>query len=261
MVRFGQHPLRSSAQRLKRLALILVLAHIGTLIVVALYYIIFQVHYHIGGHTYTLKHWWDTTVSDANLRHSLRNVAEGVLGGWLAKVAVWNRYKRRRRGPIERLEERLHVPKKLIAPVMAAVYFAVAFTALYWLSRAMSIHTSETSASGAHPSLWARTAPLWSSQWNLKLIAFVVAFVCCRPLFPVFDDIQLWFAERRAYRHRPPRWWQADTYQARVNDLRAARITKRSHGWLFNSVMSVAVIAGLALAGYGWYVLTYIAKS
>jgi hypothetical protein len=260
MVRFGRHPPRWSAQRLKRLGLALVLAHIGTLIIVALYYLVFQVHYHVAGHTYTLKHWWDTTVSNADLRHSIRNVAEGVLGGWLAKAVVWNHYKHRRRGPIERLEERLHVPRVLIAPVMVAAYFAVAFTALYWLFHALRIHASASSASGPHPSLWSRTAPLWTSQWNQKLIAFAVAFVCCRPLFPVFDDIQLWFAERRAYRQRPPRWWQADTYQARVNDVAASGITKRSHGWLFNSLMSVSVIAGLALAGYGWYVLTYIAK-
>ena len=132
MVRFGRHPFRWSSQRLKRLGLALVLAHIGTLIIVALYYLIFQVHYHVAGRTYTLKHWWDTTVSDTNLRHSIRNVAEGVLGGWLAKAVVWNHYKHRRRGPIERLEERLHVPRVLIAPVMAAIYFAAAFTALYW---------------------------------------------------------------------------------------------------------------------------------
>ena len=61
-----------------------------------------------------------------------------------------------------------------------AAYFAVAFTALYWLFRALRIHASATSASGAHPSLWARTAPLWTSQWHLKIIAFAVAFVCSR---------------------------------------------------------------------------------
>jgi hypothetical protein len=178
MVRFGRHPPRWSAQRLKRLALALVLAHIGTLIIVALYYLVFEVHYHVAGHSYTLKHWWDTTVSNADLRHSIRNVAEA----------------------------------------------------------------------------------LWTSQWNQKIIAFAVAFICCRPLFPVFDGIQLWFAERRAYRQQPPRWWQADTYQARVNDVAASGITKRSHGWLFNGLMSVSVIGGLVLASYGWYVLTYIAK-
>jgi hypothetical protein len=260
MVRFGRHPFRWSSQRLKRLGLALVLAHIGTLIIVALYYLVFEVHYRVGGQVYTLKHWWDTTVSDADLRHSIRNVAEGVLGGWLAKAVVWNHYKHRRRGPIERLAERLHLPRVVVAPVLTAAYFAVAFTALYWLFHALQIHASATSASGPHPSLWARTAPLWTSQWNQKIIAFAVAFICCRPLFPAFDAIQQWFAERRASRHRPPRWWHADTYQARVNDLAARGTTKASHGWLLNGMMSVAVTGGLALAGYGWYVLTYIAK-
>jgi hypothetical protein len=59
MVRFGRHPPRWSAQPLKRLGLALVLAHIGTLIVVAFYYLVFEVHYAVAGHTYTLKHRWD----------------------------------------------------------------------------------------------------------------------------------------------------------------------------------------------------------
>src|ERR1700736_5975862 len=100
-----RHPLRW----LKNKALVavdgLVLLHVGTLIVVALYYLAFQTipgvkydwdHALTGG-----LHFWGLHVDLALLskahwaewRHLIRNVGEGLLGGILGQAIIWNHYK------------------------------------------------------------------------------------------------------------------------------------------------------------------------
>src|SRR5947209_2274777 len=97
-----RHPLRWLRNRLLLLVDALVLLHVGTLIVVALYYLAFQL---IPGVKYDWDHaltgqlhFWGLKVHVALLsgahwaqwRHLIRNVGEGLLGAVLAQAIVWN---------------------------------------------------------------------------------------------------------------------------------------------------------------------------
>src|ERR1700720_806209 len=86
LVRFVSHPLRWIGIKIELLIAALVLAHIGMFIVVALYYLLTQ-------KSPTIKHFWDNTlVTNGALRLSIRDVGEGVLGGFLAQAIVWNHF-------------------------------------------------------------------------------------------------------------------------------------------------------------------------
>ena len=94
----------------------------GTLIIVGLYYLLFEV-------VHPVKHAWDTllTTQSAHVlgrpllstghwnldRHLVRNVFEGVLGGTLAQLVVFNHFRIRNTinlNWLDRLEFKLHVP-------------------------------------------------------------------------------------------------------------------------------------------------------
>src|ERR1700730_18379833 len=92
-------------------------AHIGVLIGAALYSLITQTNP-------TVKHWWDTTVTPASMRHDIRDVGEGVLASCLAQAIVWNPFKRshQKTGRVFReMHERFGVPVGLAAVVSALV--------------------------------------------------------------------------------------------------------------------------------------------
>src|ERR1700687_2714326 len=79
LVRFSRHPVRWIQNKVVLTIDAVVLAHFGVLIVAALYYLITQTNP-------TVKHWWDTTVTPASLRHDIRDVGEGVLASCLAQA-------------------------------------------------------------------------------------------------------------------------------------------------------------------------------
>jgi hypothetical protein len=245
--------LRWLRQRLELLVAAVVLAHIGTLIIVAIYYLATQ-------KSPTVKHWWDSHVTPADLRHTIRDVAEGVLGGLLAQQVIYNHYKRRNL-KVHRLDEqlkRLHLPEALIAPILALAYAAVAFTAMYYLLHALSAHAA-VAAHGPHASLWLRTKPLWTANWDKKLIGLVSAFAAHRPLRPLFDSVQRWFAERRVALGKALRPYHPPTFKARYNAIKAENPAVARHGQLQSALMLGGVVIGVGLAGYGYYVLTYVA--
>jgi len=76
----------------------------------------------------------------------------------------------------------------------------------------------------------------------------------------VFDDVQLWFAERRVATNRPLRWYHPPTFKARYNGMTGETAHATLDHGLISALMLSLVIVGAALAVYGWYVLTYIAQ-
>ena len=233
------------------------LAHVGMFIVVALYYLLTQKNP-------TVKHFWDRTlVPNSDLRHSIRDVGEGVLGGFLAQAIVWNHFtkKHRQAGRIlRRLHDTAHIPEIPAALAASVVFGAIGFGALYYGLHAFHI---QARVHAAHGSLWRRTANIWRSGWDKKAMGYAAAFVARRPLSIIFDKTQKWFAERRVELHRGTRLYDPPTFRARVNEM--ARVARETHGEisrqgaLQSTLMLVSLFAGLALAGYGFYVLTYIA--
>ena len=250
LVKFTRHPIRWVRTKVVLTADALVLAHIGVLIVAALYYLITQTNP-------TIKHWWDTTVTPASLRHDIRDVGEGVLASCLAQGIVWNHFKRshQKTGQVFReLRRRYYIPVGVAAIVSASVIGAIAFLAGEGIVHLLSIHSTSHTLAG---SLWNRTTTLWRSNWDKKALGFIAAFAARRPLHILFDETQAYFAGRRASAGKGLRWYHPPVFQARYNYMMENRHEVRSYPALLAFVMGLLVVASVGLAGYGFYVLTY----
>jgi len=257
LVQFADDPLRWILIKIELLVAAVTLAHIGMFIVVALYYLLTQKNA-------AVKDFWDNTlVTNRDLRHSIRDVGEGILGGFLAQAIVWNHFAKGhlKAGRIlRRLHERLHVPEVPLALLASAVFGAIGFLTLYYGLHAVHVHASAYASRG---SVWHRTQNIWRSGWDKKAMGYAAAFVARRPMHLVFDDAQTWFAQREVELHRGTRFYQPPTFKARVNDIaKTARDTHRAvppQGPVQSALMLGGLVAGLALAGYGYYILIYIA--
>lgn len=257
LVDFAEHPLQWIIIKVELLVAAVTLAHIGMFIVVAFYYLLTQKNP-------TIKSFWDNTlVTNRDLRHSIRDVGEGILGGFLAQAIVWNHFTKSHRKigrTLRRLHERLHAPEVLLALLASAVFGAVGFFALYYGLHAVHAHAADHASSG---SVWNRTENIWRSGWDKKAMGYAAALVARRPMHIVFDDVQKWFAERRVGLCKRPRFYDPPTFKARVNDVAAtARDAQRkvpSHSRWQSTLILGSLLAGLVLAGYGYYILLYIA--
>ncbi len=255
LVHFAQRPLRWIAIKIELLVAAVTLAHIGMFIVVALYYLLTQKNA-------AIKNFWDNTlVTNRDLRHSIRDVGEGILGGFLAQAIVWNHFAKShlKAGRVLRgLHERLHIPEVLLALLASAVFGAIGFCALYYGLHVLHVHASSYASRG---SVWNRTQNIWRSGWDKKAMGYAAAFVARRPMHIVFDAAQRWFAQRQVELGRGRRFYQPPTFKARVNDIaKMARDTHRrvpSQGPVQSTLMLGGLVAGLALAGYGYYILIY----
>ena len=250
LVRFFRHPLRWTRIKAELLVDAVVLAHVGVLIMAALYYLITQT-------SPTVKHWWDTTVTPASLRHDIRDVGEGVLASCLAQGIVWNAFTRGHRNSgrvLRRIRERYHVPVGVSALVAATLIGAAAFAAGKGILHLLSVRTT---SHGAFGSLWNRTTNLWRSAWDKKALGFVGALAARRPLHVLFDGTQAYFAGRRAAADRGVRWYHPPVFKARYNYLAENRHELRRYPRLLTWAMGGLVVLCVGLAGFGYYVLTY----
>ncbi len=257
LVEFAEHPVQWIIIKIELLAAAVTLAHVGMFIVVALYYLLTQKNP-------TIKSFWDNTlVTNRDLRHSIRDVGEGILGGFMAQAIVWNHFAKSHRkvGRIfHRLHEKLHAPEVLLALLTSAVFGAAGFCALYYGLHVAHVHSAVYASRG---SVWHRTENIWKSGWDKKAMGYAAAFVARRPMHIVFDDVQTWFAQRRVELGRGSRFYQPPTFKARVNEIATtARATHRRvppPGRGQSAVVLGSLLASLALAGYGYYILLYIA--
>lgn len=250
LVRFTRHPIRWLRNKLVLIVDAVVLAHIGVLIMAALYYLITQTNP-------TVKHWWDTTVTPASLRHNIRDVGEGVLASCLAQAIVWNPFTRSHQHAgrtFRRIKERYHVPVPLAAVLSAAVIGAAAFAAGEGIFHLLSVHAPSRGPAG---SIWSRTASLWKSGWDKKALGFLAALAARRPLHVLFDRSQAFFAGRRAAAGKPLRLYHPPVYRARYNYLVENRHELVRYPMVLTAAMTLFVLAGVGLAGFGYYVLTY----
>lgn len=254
LVKPWRHPLRWVRNHVQLLVYAILFAHIGEFIIAALYFLLTQ-------KSQTMNNGWHALVPDSNLRHAIRDVGEGVLGGFLAQAIVYNQFKRSNRNVgrlTHAIKERAHIPVTLAALLSAFVLGAIAFTIGYYLLEALKVHSQHAVITG---SLWHRTyESLWNTDAPKKILGLVAAFAARKPLRVVFSDMQRWFAERKVDNDHKTHFWEPATYQARVNFLRE-HPNERHVGystWQNVSMLTVTLV-GLGLAGYGYYILTYIA--
>jgi hypothetical protein len=104
---------------------------------------------------------------------------------------------------------------------------------------------------------------IWTSEKDQKLVGlFASLFLGRRPLKKIANDIQLWFVERKIAKGKKTRWWHPATFEARYNEVAAGGVTPSAvgqSGWVA-TLMGFSIVIGLALAGFGYYVLTAIAQ-
>ncbi len=281
LVKPFRHPFKFTKNHIVLLIAAVLFAHFGTLIIVSLYYLAFETRYHIAGHIYTLNHWWHSTVSDSTLRHDIRGVAEGLLGGFLAQQVVWNHYKKKNRKPATKLDNvemalhipNLHRPEKglrvsglVISPLLGIIYAIPGFVAGYFIVKGFhnaDTHLHHLIAAVSHPrgSTWTRTKTIYTSEWPQKAMGLGASFFFGRrPMKATYDNVQTYFAERRVARHKKPRF-STPTFQARYNDLVASgQSVEAAHQGVVNVLMTGILVLGFAGVVYGWYILNYYAQ-
>lgn len=190
-----------------------VVTYFCVLAVVAVYYDLFET-------IPAVTRAWHRLIPDPALRHAVRDVGEGLLGGLGGVYAVRNRYKvLKPKNWLDRLEiDHLHVPNVkddkrsslwwlLGLPVLVIVYAQVGFWAAFGIITAVRHvwHVVPPTAAAHLPastaSLQGRLTATFLSQWPNKLMGYAAAFFLGRrPAKAVFDDLQLWLCEQRVLR-------------------------------------------------------------
>ncbi|HEV2377963.1 MAG TPA: hypothetical protein VGS19_38105 [Streptosporangiaceae bacterium] len=276
-----RHPLKWTGLGFLSLVIAVVLAHIGSLDISGLYYAVFEWNRHMTA-------WWHSFISDKNLRHDIRDVAEGFYGGAIAQQLVWNHFRKRLTrymakpmNRLDRIEDFLRIPnlrsKRELSfwqipyalVLWAPAYGSVGFTAVYFLDAAIrhdiaALHNTAVTL-GPHSSLWQRTETIDTSNWDKKVMGFAASlFFGRRPLRKVFDDVQLWFAERHVASGKPMHWYYPPTFRARCNDVAEAvkegrTVVSDRYGTLQTVLVLAALVPVVVFAVLGYYVLTFIA--
>jgi hypothetical protein len=278
LVRPLRHPLTWSRQHVAMLAVKAVFAYVGILIVAALYYVLLETHVHLPLFNETNTEAWHELVPRSSLRHDIRDVGEGLLGGLLGIAFTYNHF-RRRRPPngVDRVEMRLGIPnikadRKL--PWWQVVYGLL----LIPVYASVGFFAGEAIVSAVHPyvnhAIESETGNLFFNikaniveNWPRKVIGLAAAFFFAhRPAKAVIDDVQLWFAQRRVAHGSGLRFYDTPPFRARYNALlagaepRPAGAVRVRGGRARELLTSATLLLATAAAGYGYYVLNYIAK-
>lgn len=279
LVKIYRHPFRWTKQKFGLTIAALIGAHIGTLVIVALYYIVLETY-----HPITVV--WHEVASSNYWRHLLRGVGEGLLGGTLGQMLVWNAYtKKSRSAPhlLDKIEMKLRIPNikdprrvniwQLLAfPFLVILYGAPGFGLAALFVRIIhhsgtNAATLITTASHGHihaASYWSHVKTIWTGEWDKKIIG-IFASLCLgrRPVRKISNDVQLWFAERRVILKKPLRFYHPPTFKARYNYLmvNGTGHSTVSHKGIQATLMVWSTVVMLGLAGFGYYVLTVIAKA
>lgn len=259
LVRLADHPGRWLVNKLQLLVAAVVLAYVGQLVFVAVYYLVFEVDP-------TVRHAWHQAISNSQWRHSLRDHGEGLFGGLFGVAAVWNHYRKRR--PVkwyDEVEMKLDIANvKDKNPLTAREFFLLlVYVPLYAIPGFIAgeilvllIH---------HDSfIWSHVRHHWSASFDDKLVGYGAAFFFGRrPAKAVFDDLQLWTAERIVALPGPrlDYWWMLPTLRARCNDVRNKQGTVAQEQPDTKWTVGIGLIAFtvLVLAIIGAYVLFVIA--
>ena len=276
-----RHPIRWLGLTSLSVIAAIVVAHIGSLDITGLYYALFEWNARMTA-------WWHSFISDANLRHAIRDVAEGFYGGAIAQQLLWNAFRRHRiryltkpMNRLDQIEDRLRIPNLrskrelsfwqipcallLWAPLYGSVGFAVAYILDAVIRHDIAVLQHTVTTLGPHASLWQRTQAIDTSNWDKKVMGFAASFFFGRrPLRKVFDGVQLWFAERHVASGRPGHWYYPPTFRARCNDITAQVqaglvISPDRHGALQAALLASALVPVIVFAGLGYYVLTFVA--
>lgn len=284
LVRVARHPLKWTLNKLRAIADGLVLNHLGLFIVVAVYYLVWETG--TFNWLWSLFGWhsgstalWHSLVPDSLNRHNVRDVGEGFLGGCLGQMVIWNHYRKgafKKPHLLDKAEHWLRIPNvKYRAELKwwqypygfgwALIYGLPGFFLGTWLVNKI-FHAFHYVAPfvNSHSAYYQKALSIWTGSAPHIVIGLSASVLAARrPLLKLYDDIQLNMVQRRVALNKPVHWYHSPTFKARYTDElpQAAPIKEAWHGSA-NTVPTLIVLgslAGIALAGYGYYVLTVIA--
>ena len=252
-------------------------ANVGALIIAALYYLIIQVRWQIGGRTALyLKPDWDHLFSFHGWtadRHDVRNVYEALLATLFVKslLANWRKRKWRAEAWYVVLSPILIVV--VAFPIVVAGIWLINYALPYlwhaWFTHHAALHNP---VHLPHPLAWLGTY-LAGYPWQPLIIGILAGLVVHRVYAPAGNTVQLYFIGRSVdktrdgiaagepdpYQHLP-RWPWPPVIRERAAWImesgepvpdRTRNITAAV--WIF-----LVVLAGLAI--YGGYVRYWVAK-
>ncbi len=261
---------------LQQLIWLFLAANVGTLIISALYYLIIELRWHVGSHTYLyLKPDWDQLFSFRGWvadRHDIRNVYEALLATLFVRSLLANWRKRDRRAPAWYVA---------ISPVLIVVVAFPIVIAGVWLINhglpyvwhALFAHRMLHNPIHMPNSLaWLGTY-LSGFAWQPTVIGIAAGLVVHRVYAPAGNTVQMYFIGRSVDRTRDaiaageenphrylPHWPWPPLIRERAawimqNDL---PVPDRTHSIRLAVRVFMAILGALAI--YGVYVRYWVAK-
>jgi hypothetical protein len=251
-------------------------ANIGTLIISALYYLIIQVNWHVGSHTYLyLKPDWDNLFRFhgwAADRHDLRDVYEAVLATLFVRSLLANWRKHDRRAPTWYV---------VISPVLIVVAaFPVVALGILLINYGLPDLWHTLFAHSAlrnpvhlsHQWAWLGTY-LSNSPWQPALIGILAGLVVHRVYAPAGNTVQMYFVGRSVDRTRDaiaagednprrhlPRWPWPPVIRERAAWIMDNDLPVPDRGLDIRSAVRAITVALACLAVYGAYVRYVVAR-
>lgn len=240
----------------------------GALIISALYYLLTQVNWHIGGHELMyLKPKWDGLFSFKGWsadRHDVRDVYEGALATLFVKslLANWRKYGERHVGPVRLVTAPL-VIIAVTAPLVVAGIFVINYGGPWLWHHAFHHRVIHSSASlpgwlSAYLSTW---------NWQPVLIGVLTGLVVHRIYAPVGNTVQLFFIERQVDKTRDtgadhrPRWPLPPVIRERYAWILANDLPVHDRSTWSGRLISIMAFLLFALMVFGAVVRYYIAKN
>jgi len=240
-----KHPIKWTGNTLWTFVTGAVITYFCVLIVVSIYYDVLQT-------TDTMTNWWHSFIPNSTIRHAVRDVGEGLLGGLGGVFAVRNRYKvLKPPSKLDLLEMRLGIPNVkddkrsslwwlLALPFLVIIYAQVGFWAAFGVVELVKhfVHLNELLPTpGAHLSFQDKMIATLASAWPNKLMGYAAAFFMGRrPAKAVFDDMQLWLCEQRVLRDQyipSSTKWYHRFYPERILSRLEARTPDSPAPWYY----------------------------
>jgi len=259
-------------ERLELVAVAVIAAAIGQLVLVGLYYLLLE--------TYApITHAWHQLVPDKDLRHSLRNNGEGLFGGLFAVRATWWHYKRE--APIrsyDRAEDRLNIPnlkfdqkqgfwRMLWALILVIPYAAPGFVVTRFIVSQIQEFVNHGILPHLKPavlvgSIGKRMWTVATGEWPQKAIGYGAAFFFGRrPMKAVFDYVQLRSVSAHIKANKKPRRFWLPNYRRRyLHVLDHPELAVRVKFARLKRITIIGpLLVAVSLAVYGWVILNRIA--
>jgi hypothetical protein len=251
-------------------------ANIGALIISAVYFLIVQRRWSVGGHTIlNLKPSWDHLFSFRGWptdRHAIRNVYEALLATLFVRSLLANWRKNDRRAPAWYV---------LISPfLIVIVAFPIVVAGIWLINHALPYlwhawfnhHALHNPVHMPRSLAWLGTY-LSGYPWQAVLIGILAGLVVHRVYAPAGNTVQLYFIGRSVDRTRDaitvgeenpgrhlPRWPWPPVIRERAAWIMDNRLPVPDRTFNIRSAVRVVTVVLAALAIYGAYIRYWFAK-